>query len=223
MKACFTLCCCLALLTASARSRAGALQDRIIAGAEQHLGKPYVLGGRDGRKECRRRGKPVACLPGIDCQSLIFFALEQATGKAWRSFSVMPSLSVRREEWGRPVPGLSGVLRADLRQAELRKGDALFFLLQDYNLEADPPLWRKGQARYGVWHTGLVHRVEAGQAFVIHAKPGSEVLVEPLRQVAFEALFVVRLPEEASPRKNNESHEGPAAGSRREGVPAARP
>lgn len=59
----------------------------------------------------------------------------------------------------------------------------------------------RGGKRYGVWHTGLVHRVEGRQAFVIHAKPGDKVRIEALAEIEFQALYVLRVPEDASVRK----------------------
>lgn len=177
----------------ASRAREPAVADKIISAAEKYLGAPYVFGGRDGRMGCLRGGKRVRCPDGIDCQSLIFFAYEQALKTRWTRHSVMPSVCVRRNQLGRPVPGLDGVLRADLDQGKLKKGDVLFFLWENYNLDADRPLWTKGERQYGVWHTGLVHGLKDNQARVIHAKPGEEVVIEPLFDIEFDALFVVRL------------------------------
>ena len=170
------------------------VQDKIIAEAEKYLGQPYVFGGRDGRPGCLRDGKRVRCQAGIDCQSLIIFAYEKVLNTKWTRYSVMPSVCVRRNQLGRRVRGLDGVLRADLDQNKLKKGDVLFFLIKDYNLDADRPLWVKGQDKYGVWHTGLIHGRKDKKVRAIHAKPGDKVLIEPLDNVEFDALFVVRLP-----------------------------
>jgi len=172
--------------------------ERVVAAAESHLGAPYVFGGRDARRGCRRHGKRVRCQPGIDCQSLIFFAYEKVCGRPWTAFSVMPSISVKRRELGDPVPGLDGVLREELDAAKLQPGDVLFFLLTDYNLDVDPPLLERDGKRYGVWHTGLFHGT-AGEAHnVIHAKPGEKVVIEPIENIGFDALYVMRAP---SPRR----------------------
>ena len=176
--------------------------ERIVRAAEQYLGKPYVFGGRDGRRGCVRAGKRVRCAQGIDCQSLIFFAYEQVLGTRWTRFSVFPSVSVQRRELGRPVDGLAGVLAADADTARLRAGDVLFFLLEDYNLEADPALLVKDGRSYGTWHTGLVHSRDGVQVKVIHAKPGDKVLIEPLEAVEFDGLFVMRWPPAPSGRPN---------------------
>ncbi len=190
--------------------------ERIVRAAERHLGKGYVFGGRDGRPGCVRTGKRVRCASGIDCQSLIFFAYEQVLGTRWTRFSVFPSVSVRRQELGRPVPGLAGVLAAEVDPGLLRAGDVLFFLLEDYNLDADPALLVKDGRSYGTWHTGLVHSNGPAGVKVIHAKPGDEVTIEPLGAIEYDGLFVVRWPPESRRRPNqsgNREKRTPTAGS----------
>lgn len=183
---------------AGAAIQAKTVQQLIIEAAENHLGKPYFFGGRDGRTGCRGVKR---CPEGIDCQSLIFFAYEKVLGKRWGSFSVFPSISVKRRELGDPVPGLSGVLREGLDARLLQTGDVLFFLIADWNLAADPPIYEKDGVRYGVWHTGLVHGNRDGEAMVIHARPGDQVVIQPLSGITFEALFVLRLPFTQAPKK----------------------
>jgi len=170
------------------------IQDRIITEAEKYLGRRYVFGGRDGRRGCRQGGKRVRCPRGIDCQSLIFFAYEKVLRPRWTHFSVKPSVCIRENQLGRPVKGLDGVLAAELVRGRLRKGDVLFFLLKDYNLDADRPLLVRGEDRYGVWHTGMVHGRRQNMVQVIHARPGEKVLIEPIDDIGFDAIFVVRLP-----------------------------
>ena len=120
----------------------------ILNAAEQYIGQPYVFGGRLGKRGCRRKGKPIQCRPGIDCQSLLFFAHEKVLGKRWWSYDVMPTQTVKNQEIGRPVLGLAGVLRADLDPTQLAPGDVLFFLLKDYNLQVDGPLLVDGERKY---------------------------------------------------------------------------
>jgi len=106
---------------------------------------------------------------------------------------VMPSISIQRGELGQPVPGLNGVLRDDVDRTLLRRGDVLFFLLEGYNLDADKALLERGEAKYGTWHTGLVHCSDGGEVRVIHARPDDRVTIEPLDAIAFDALVVLRL------------------------------
>lgn len=165
----------------------------LLTAAEVYQGEEYVFGGRLGKRGCRRNGKPVRCREGIDCQSLIFFAFEDVGGKRWWDYSVMPTINVKRGELGQPVQGLDGVLEADLNPSLLAPGDVLFFLMDDYNLEVDGPLFEKNGHRYGTWHTGLFYGVKNGEAQVLHAAPGDVVKIQPLQDIYFDALFAVRI------------------------------
>jgi hypothetical protein len=106
----------------------------------------------------------------------------------------MPSVSVKRGELGTPVKGLDGVLRSELDPSLLNAGDVIFFLALDYNLKADLPLFEKGGKKFGTWHMGLYHSYNGTDHWVIHANPGREVEITSLRQIYFDAIFVVRLP-----------------------------
>jgi hypothetical protein len=191
--------------------------EQIVRAAETYLGREYVFGGRGGRPGCRDGKKRVRCLDGIDCQSLIFFSYESALGRAWTRYAVIPSISIQRGELGQPVAKLDGVLRDDIDRTLLRRGDVLFFLLDGYNLDADKPLLVRGGAKYGTWHTGLVHCGDGGEVQVIHAKPGDRVTIEPLDAISFDALYVVRLSTPARSRERSSSSRpastpaGPAA------------
>ncbi len=175
------------------------VQDRIVSAAEKYLGKEYVFGGRDGQKRCRENGKRVACLHGIDCLSLLYFAYEDVFGTRWWTFPVVSSKLIEGEYFGKPVPGLNGVLRDKLDTGKLHKGDILFFMIEDYNLENDKPMLVEGRKKFGVWHTGIVHHVDNGRVVVIHAKPGAKVTIEPLDDISFEAVYVVRWDGEIDP------------------------
>ena len=169
-----------------------AIPTRILRAAEAYLGEPYAFGGRMGRPGCRDAGKRVACAEGIDCLSLLFFAYEAVLGTPWYRFSVTPTESVARQELGVPVPGLNGVLREALNPHELEPGDVLYFLLEGYNLEADGPLFSSGDRAYGTWHTGFFHSHVGGEHRVLHAAPGAQVRIDPITQIAFDAVVVVR-------------------------------
>jgi hypothetical protein len=169
------------------------IPDQLIAAAEAYLGQEWVFGGRDGRMGCLENGKKVRCQKGIDCLSLIFFAYEKVLSKPWPQFSVVPSILVQRQELGRPVQGLDGILRQELDPKKLKKADVLFFLIKDANLDADKPLLIRGEDKYGVWHTGMVHDVSGDEVRVIHAKPGDKVVIEPLTAIEFDGLLAARL------------------------------
>ena len=166
---------------------------KILKAAEAYKGQPYVFGGRQGKPGCRRNGRAVRCKPGIDCQSLIFFAFEDVLGTRWWDFSVMPTVNVKRRELGHPVAGVNGVLRGDLDPSKLAPGDVLFFLIEGYNLDVDGPLHVVGDRKYGTWHTGFFHGASDGTYWVLHAAPGEHVKLQPLDDIAFDALFAVRM------------------------------
>jgi len=193
---------------AQPRSPAGSVGERLVVAAETYLGKPYMFGGRDGRRGCIQAGKRVRCPGGIDCQSLIFFAYERVLKTRWTRFSVFPSVSIRRKELGRPIAGLAGVLADEVDMALLAPGDVLFFLLEDYNLQADPALLVRNGHRYGTWHTGMVHSTGPGWVKVIHAKPGDKVVVEALGRVEFDGLFAVRWPDQARAKSRRSKTRG---------------
>jgi hypothetical protein len=178
-----------------AKKPPASIPDRVIVAAEAYLGQEWVFGGRDGRLGCLENGKKARCPKGVDCLSLIFFAYEKVLSKPWQQFSVVPSVLIRRQELGQPVLGLDGILKDELDPGKLKKADVLFFLIKGANLEADKPLLVRGEDKYGVWHTGLVHHVSGDEVLVIHAKPGGQVVMEPLTAIELDGLFVVRLPE----------------------------
>ena len=162
--------------------------ESIVQAAEKYLGVEYVFGGRMGRCCCRKK----SCLKGIDCQSLIFFAFEEVFKTKWTKFSTMPSVNIKRKEFGNPVKGLNGVLKNEIDVKKLKKGDVVFWLLKDYNQGVDKPLLIKGEDQYNVWHTGIVHGRKNGKIRVIHAKPGHKVVIEYLEEVDFEGIYVIR-------------------------------
>lgn len=155
--------------------------ERIVAAAERHAGKPYRWGGRD-----------VASHPGIDCLGLLYLAVGEVTGTAWRRFPVDPSPLVQSGLLGVPVPGLDGVLREEVPRDQLQPGDVLYLLLREYEIP-DAPLWTHDGARYWPWHTALY----AGCGEVVHARPAAVVTRQSIDEVGFDALYVTRLPDAA--------------------------
>lgn len=170
----------LALLVALAPAKA----DAVVTEARKFLGTPYVLGGRlgDGRD-------------GIDCQGVIFLALEKVFGCGWRSYSVYPTKSVARRELGAPVPGSSPVATAGLDVAALEKGDVLMLVGFDKN-PAEGPIGKLDGRNVWVWHTGLY----AGDGKWIvgdhYAGKAVEVPLQPYlvaHRDAYAGVFVTRI------------------------------
>ena len=147
-----------------------------VAIAEGWMGTPYQWGGRGTARN-----------PGMDCLGVMFRAWSTATNTPWTRYAVDPSKLVASGRLGRPVPGLDGVIRADIDQALLAPGDALYLLLEGYEIPDEPLLVDQGR-RYWPWHTALY----AGDGVVIHAEPGGVVRRQHLDELAFDALFVTR-------------------------------
>lgn len=118
--------------------------DRAVAEARRALGTPYVLGGRLRSAD-----------DGLDCQGLVFFALQAVSGCGWRSWSVMPTTSVTGE-LGLPVAGAAPVSAARLAEVlpVLEKGDVLWFVDVAEN-PAEPSVARLDGTPVWVWHVGL--------------------------------------------------------------------
>ena len=173
-------------------------QDVVVAAAKQVLGVPYDLGGRlqPGR--------------GLDCQGLIFYALQPVARCGWRSWSVMPTVSVKGE-LGLPVPGFSP-LGADVgdddvtaKLALLQPGDVLWFLGPEEN-PAEPSLTVLNGAPHWVWHTGLY--VGAGHFIVGDHFAGAVVDEEllPYLRAHYAGVFVTRMADRPRPAGRCRSH-----------------
>ncbi len=117
--------------------------ERFVSAARELLGVPYTFGGR-----MRRTGE------GIDCQGVLFYAAERVGRCGWKSFSVLPTVSVPRGELGTAVEGLSPVASSALDVSRLRPGDVL--LLVDFAANpAEPSIGELRGRPVWVWHTGL--------------------------------------------------------------------
>ena len=154
---------------------------RIVAEAEKYLGIPYQWNGR-----------MTFLNPNLDCLGLLFLPYAAVFNFDWKKIPVDTNKElISSGLLGQPVAGLDGILREDLNMANMAKlqsGDALFFLVKNYDNPRDPPLLVRGTDHYRVWHTGLY----AGNSWAIHAKPSEKVLIEPLKNIYFDALYATR-------------------------------
>ncbi|MCC7075018.1 MAG: C40 family peptidase [Deltaproteobacteria bacterium] len=156
--------------------------ERAVSEARKALGTPYVLGGR------LRDAKD-----GLDCQGLVFFALQALSGCGWRSWSVMPTESVKGE-LGLPVAGAAPVAAARLAEQlpVLEPGDLLWFVDIPEN-PAEPSIATLDGARVWVWHVGLY----AGDGrFVVGDHFAGQVVEEDLlsyTQQHYAGVFVTRM------------------------------
>lgn len=149
-----------------------------ITAAESWLGTAYRWGGRGTTDN-----------PGMDCLGVMYRAWGSVTGTSWRTYPVNPSELVASGLLGVPVEGMAGVMRSQLRLSRLQDGDALYFLIADHEIP-DAPLLIDGETQYWPWHTALY----AGNGEVIHAEPGGVVRRQSIHDIAFDALYVTRIP-----------------------------
>jgi cell wall-associated NlpC family hydrolase len=165
-------------------------QARVVAEANKALEVPYVLGGRLR-----------TAADGLDCQGLVFFALQPVSRCGWRSLSVMPTVSVKGE-LGVPVPGASPV-RADALAdvvATLEPGDVVWWLDTPEN-SAEPALTTLDGAAVWVWHVGLY--VGEGKVIIgdhLAGKVVQEDLVAYTR-AHYAGVFVTRMKNGPAPTR----------------------
>lgn len=111
----------------------------VVEAARRYLGRPYSFGERGAE---------------LDCMGLVFLSWADATGGRWRRLSVNPTEIVAKQQLGPPVPGLAGVLAADIDYGRFEPGDVIFFLGPDENPN-EPALARVGGTPMWVWHMGM--------------------------------------------------------------------
>ena len=119
------------------------LPERFVSAAREVLGVPYQFGGR-----MRQPGE------GIDCQGVLFYAAERVGRCGWKSFSVLPTVSVPSGELGAAVEGMAPVASSALDVSRLLPGDVLLLVGYDAN-PAEPAIGELHGRPVWVWHTGL--------------------------------------------------------------------
>lgn len=117
--------------------------ERAVSAARELIGVRYELGGRLRSKD-----------DGIDCQGVVFYALERLSACGWRSYSVFPTISVRDRELGAPVEGLFPVASLALDPMSLQPGDVVMLLAETAN-PAEPALTEIAGTPVWVWHVGM--------------------------------------------------------------------
>lgn len=123
----------------------------VVEEARKILGVPYELGGR---MRTTKGGDLEGDVEGIDCQGLVFFALQPIARCGWKSFSVMPTKSIPARELGAPVEGLAPVSTEKLDVTKLRPGDVIHFVGVDVN-PAEPAIAELDGKPVWVWHMAL--------------------------------------------------------------------
>jgi cell wall-associated NlpC family hydrolase len=166
--------------------------SHLLQAARELLGVRYQFGGR-----LRSSGD------GIDCQGLVFYALERIHKCTWRSYSVMPTKTLAWQEIGSPVAGLAPVAVTNLALDKLRAGDFVMLLSSTEN-PAEPAIASLDGKKMWVWHVGLY----SGSGRWINADPFAGVVqeVELLRYLEsvpsnYEGIFVTRMQRAPSPHR----------------------
>jgi hypothetical protein len=198
------------LLTSNAWALPPAKAQKAVAAAKELVGKTYQMGGR-------LRGTE-----GIDCQGVVFYAVERLTSCGWRSFSVNPTESVRFKELGEGVPGLFPVPTEELDPSLIQPGDVIMLLAPVEN-PAEPSMVTLGGERLWVWHVGLA----IGDGKWINADPFTAQvqegdLLEYLREHEYPSIAVTRM--ERGPRPHRcRQHPPMGSDSRRVAATPAAP
>jgi len=155
----------------------------VVRAARRHLGVHYDLGGR------LRNGE------GLDCQGVLFFAMQRAFGCRWRSFSVYPTRSLASGELGRRVPGLDPIASEDLDLTKLRPGDVLMMIDFAEN-PAEPAIGSLDGKPVWVWHVGMY---SGGGKWIVGDHFAEEVVEVDLLEYlhdhrdSYAGVFVARL------------------------------
>ena len=189
-------------------------EQRVVRAARRHLGVSYDLGGR------LRSGE------GLDCQGVVFFALQRTFGCSWRSYSVYPTISLAKEELGRRVPGLDPIASEALDPEALRPGDVLMMIDFAEN-PAEPAIGLLDGRPVWVWHVGLYSG--DGKWIVGDHFAGEVVEVDLVQYLAdhrdsYAGVFVTRIERISRPCSSASSRGGGGASpSRRSSRPRRSP
>ncbi len=156
-------------------------QAAVVTAAHDVKGVPYDLGGR------LQQGR------GLDCQGLVFYALQPIARCGWKSWSVLPTTSVQGE-LGLPVAGLAPIAAANVEKnlALLQPGDVIWFL-DDVENPAEPSIAVLNGTPHWVWHTGLY---VGGGHFVVGDHYAGAVVDEVLAAhvvAHYQGVFVTRM------------------------------
>lgn len=156
-------------------------RKEFVKNAREYLGKEWIWWGRLTKKN-----------PGIDCLGLIFLSYAKTFNKKWTEISVYPSEIVKKEQIGKPVEGLEGVLTKDIDFSKLKEGDIIYLL--SLNKIDDVPLAKINGVNYWPWHTGIYSNKK--ENLFLHAKPQYKVVEQNFKdyiQQTSEGIFVTRI------------------------------
>ena len=137
--------------------------------------------------------------PNLDCLGLIFLAYSKTYNKKWTEISINPSEIVKKEQLGKPVKGLEGILKDSINFSALEEGD-IIYLLSASEIK-DKPLAKINGINYWPWHTGIYS--DKKNNLLLHAEPGKKVVETDFKEYLnrtitdgifiTEAIFVTRI------------------------------
>jgi len=163
-------------------------RKEFVENAKKYLGTKYQWDGRNTKKN-----------PNLDCLGLIFLAYSKTYNKKWTEISVNPSEIVKKEQLGKPVKGLEGVLKDSINFSKLEEGD-IIYLLSTSEIK-DKPLAKINGIDYWPWHTGIYS--DKKNNLLLHAEPGKKVVETDFKEYLnktitdgifiTEAIFVTRI------------------------------
>ncbi len=155
-------------------------RKEFVENARKYLGTKYQFGGRATKKN-----------PGIDCLGLIFLPYAKTFNKKWTEISVNPSEIIKKEQLGKPVKNLDGILAEKTDTSKLKEGD-IIYLLTASEIK-DKPLAKINGINYWPWHTGIYSNKK--ENLFLEASPGYKVIERDFEKVLKEneAIFVTRI------------------------------
>src|SRR3989344_5053434 len=154
-------------------------RKEFVENAKKYLGEEYQWGGRLTKKN-----------PNLDCLGLIFLAYSKTYNKKWTEISINPSEIVKKEQLGKPVKGLEGILKDSINFSALEEGD-IIYLLSASEIK-DKPLAKINGINYWPWHTGIYS--DKKNNLLLHAEPGKKVVEtdfkEYLNRTITDGIFI---------------------------------
>lgn len=136
-------------------------RKEFVENAKKYLGKEYVWGGRLTNDH-----------PGLDCLGLIFLPYAKTFNKKWTEISTYPGIIIEKQQLGKSVIGLDGILSTDADISKLEEGDIIHLLNQRGPIDKnDIPSKIINGIKYWTWHTGIYSNKEKN--LFLHANPGA--------------------------------------------------
>lgn len=178
------------LHSAAAQALPPRAQQQVVGAARQLLGTPYRLGGRLRSSS-----------DGIDCQGVVFFALQPFSSCGWKSYSVYPTASLPSGELGTKLGGV--VATRDVAKLLLEPGDVVWLVGFSEN-PAEGPIGTIDDQPVWVWHMGLVteaHRFIQADFFLGEVREGELDTFLREHDSSYAGVIVTRIKDRPHPQR----------------------